>query len=189
MATPTTLPASFVSGSVLQAAQLNDLRGAFRVLQAVSTTKTDIFSSSQSAGGQVDVTGLSVSITPSSTSSKILVFVSLTGTLLYNATHYPMLSAILKRAGTAIGGGTTAGNRTSTNATTYTNSADVQNGANISFNYLDSPSSTSALTYQVTIMNPLSTTATIYCNQQGNDQNFVYWTRPSSSITAMEISA
>ena len=37
MATPTTLPATFVSGNVLEALQLNDLRGAFRVLQTVSS--------------------------------------------------------------------------------------------------------------------------------------------------------
>jgi hypothetical protein len=38
MATPTTLPASFVAGSILTAAELNDLRGAFRVLQVVNAT-------------------------------------------------------------------------------------------------------------------------------------------------------
>ena len=46
MATPTTLPATFVAGNVLTAAQMNDLRGAFRVLQIVSTTKTDTFTTS-----------------------------------------------------------------------------------------------------------------------------------------------
>jgi hypothetical protein len=34
MATPTNLPATFVAGNVLTAAQQNGLRGAFRVLQA-----------------------------------------------------------------------------------------------------------------------------------------------------------
>ena len=71
MATPTTLPATFVAGNVLEAEQLNDLRGAFRVLQTVSTTKTDTFSSAVTAF--TDVTGLSVSITPSSATSTILV--------------------------------------------------------------------------------------------------------------------
>lgn len=41
------------------------------VLQVVSTTKTDVFSSSSTTF--VDVTGLSVSITPTSATSKILV--------------------------------------------------------------------------------------------------------------------
>ena len=40
MATPTNLPASFVAGAILTAAQQNDLRGAFRVLQVVQGTTT-----------------------------------------------------------------------------------------------------------------------------------------------------
>ena len=44
MATPTTLPASFTAGQVLTAAQMNDLRGAFRVLQVVQATKANTFS-------------------------------------------------------------------------------------------------------------------------------------------------
>ena len=43
-----------------------------KILQVQSTVKTDSFSSNSSSF--VDITGLSVSITPSSTSSKILVF-------------------------------------------------------------------------------------------------------------------
>ena len=71
MATPTTLPATFVSGDVLTAAQMNDLRGGFRVLQVLSTAKIDTFSSSSTS--YVDVTGLSVAITPQFSTSKILV--------------------------------------------------------------------------------------------------------------------
>ena len=40
MATPTTLPAAFVSGAILTADQMNNLRGAFRVLQVVTSTAT-----------------------------------------------------------------------------------------------------------------------------------------------------
>ena len=45
-----------------------------KVLQVVSTTKTDTFSTASTTF--VDLTGLSVSITPTSTSSKILVLVN-----------------------------------------------------------------------------------------------------------------
>ena len=47
---------------------------AGHVLQVVSTTKTDFFSTTSTT--YVDVTGLSATITPSSTSSKILVSVT-----------------------------------------------------------------------------------------------------------------
>ena len=73
MATPTTLPATFVSGAVLTAAQQNDLRGAFRVLQVVSTvTGTTVDSSSTSFAP----TTLAATITPTATSSKILVLIT-----------------------------------------------------------------------------------------------------------------
>jgi hypothetical protein len=71
MATPTPLPATFVAGNVLTAAQMNGLRGAFRIMQIVSATTSTEQSSSTST--YADATGLSVSITPQSTSSKILL--------------------------------------------------------------------------------------------------------------------
>ena len=45
----------------------------FKIGQVVSTTKTDGFSTSSTS--VTDVTGLSVSITPTSTSSKVLILV------------------------------------------------------------------------------------------------------------------
>jgi len=71
MATPTSLPATFVAGNVLTAAQMNDLRGAFRILQVVRATDTSDFSTSSTSA--VDVTGVSVTITPTSADSPILL--------------------------------------------------------------------------------------------------------------------
>lgn len=189
MATPTTLPSTFVAGNVLTAAQMNNLRGAFRILQVVSTTKTDIFSSSQATGGVVDVTGLSATITPSATSSKILIVASVSGTLLYSATYYPSISVVLKRGGSAIGGGTTAGSRVSTNGSSGGGALDTKSGSSVTFNYLDSPATTSATTYQIAIHNTLNVTATIACNQFGDDANAANIARPSSTITLFEVSA
>ena len=73
MATPTTLPATFVSGNTLTAAQLNDLRGAFRVLQVVSVGYSTQANSSTTT---FQDTGLTATITPSSVSSQILVLVN-----------------------------------------------------------------------------------------------------------------
>ena len=70
MATRTTLPATFVAGNVLTAAQQNDLRGAFRILQVEQVTKLDTFSTSSTSF--TDITGLSITITPSSATNKIL---------------------------------------------------------------------------------------------------------------------
>ena len=77
MATPTTLPAAFTVGEVLTSTAMNNLRGAFRVLQVNSTTLSSTFTTTSTSF--TDITGLSVSITPSATSSKILVYATING--------------------------------------------------------------------------------------------------------------
>jgi hypothetical protein len=74
MATPTTLPASFVSGAVLTAAEMNNLRGAFRVLQVVNGQNTGSFN--RASNVYADWTSVTTTITPSSLTSKILVIVT-----------------------------------------------------------------------------------------------------------------
>jgi len=71
MATPTSLPATFVAGNVLTAAQMNDLRGAFRILQVVRATDTTLRTTTSTS--LVDVTGMSVTITPTDATSTILI--------------------------------------------------------------------------------------------------------------------
>jgi hypothetical protein len=179
MATPTTLPAAFVAGNVLEASQLNALRGAFRVLQTVSTTKTDTFTMNSTTF--TDVTGLSVSITPQSTSSKILVFVSM---MIGNPTTEQFYIRLL-RGSTAISLGDTAGSRTSVTTATFSNTQFVPNNAVI--NFLDSPSTTSATTYKIQIAS--TTPATIAVNRTADDSDSAGRPRGTSSITVMEISA
>ena len=77
MATPTSLPAAWSASQVLTASSLNNLRGAFRILQVVSTTKTDTYSDSSATGTLTTITGLTATITPSATTSKILIYVTL----------------------------------------------------------------------------------------------------------------
>ena len=74
MATPTSLPATFVAGNVLTAAQMNDLRGAFRILQVVRAT--DSTARSTTSTSFVDA-NISVTITPTSSSSDVLLIWSL----------------------------------------------------------------------------------------------------------------
>ena len=178
MATPTTLPATFVAGNVLTAAQMNDLRGAFRILQVVSATKTDTFSTSSLS--YVDVTGLSVTITPSATSSKVLVFASV---------------GIGDQAGAAwkvVGGNTasyvgdTAGSRVRAVGGQYD---AVQNGpVTMAGLYLDSPATTSATTYKVQLIS-LNTGNTAYVNRSHTDSDSAIYVRGASTITVAEVSA
>ena len=175
MATPTTLPASFVSGSVLQAAQLNDLRGAFRILQVVSTVKDDAFTTSSST--LVDITGFSATITPSSTSSRVFVAVSIPN-LSSDTNNLDSLRFQLVRGSTNIFIGATVAGRTSFSAIAGSFGGDMQA---ISFNFLDSPATTSPTTYKVQC---LSANGQLQFNRNRGDT-----VRGASSITVMEVSA
>ena len=100
MATPTTLPATFTAGQVLTAAQQNALRGAFRILQVVSVFKANTFSMTGTT--YTDVTGLSVAITPQSSSSQIICM----GQITSSTDASELVFGQLLRGATAIGNGT-----------------------------------------------------------------------------------
>jgi hypothetical protein len=70
MATPTNLPATFVAGDVLTAAQQNNLRGAFRTLQVVAASY-DVQTGSASA--TYVTTGLSATLTPQASTNNVLI--------------------------------------------------------------------------------------------------------------------
>jgi hypothetical protein len=177
MATPTTLPAAFVSGNVLTAAQLNDLRGAFRVLQVVTTAKTDTFSTTSTSFA--DITGMSVAITPSSTTSKILVVVSSNIGISGNI----VATQRLLRDSTVIFAGDTSGTRPLGFAMGAIIEGTQIFGASAFF--LDSPATVAATTYK-TQMRVNSGTA--YLNRNTRDTDGLD-PRLGSSITVMEISA
>jgi hypothetical protein len=136
MATPTTLPASFADGNVLTALQMNNLRGAFRVLQVISA---EFSTSTATTSTSYVTTGLTATITPSATSSKILVVVSL-----------PIQCPSGQNTFVTLFRGTVAG----TNLASTNGFALVSCGANVlnesvAISYVDSPNTTSAQAYTV----------------------------------------
>ena len=161
MATPTNLPAAFSTAQILTAAQMNDLRGAFRVLQVVSATTSTITSATIIA--YVDTT-LTVTITPQSSTSKIFVMVnqSLFVDTANNECNYRLL-----RGATAL----------QTQKAPAFSSAGTTVGQGV-FMYLDSPATTSATTYKTQIA-IASGAGTVYANINNNPAN----------ITVFEISA
>jgi len=143
------------------------------VLQVVSTTKTDTFSTISTSF--TDITGFSVSITPTSATSK--VFVTVTFTMSQSSTI--ALSVFnLVRNSTNISQPSTSPTFTGTSGG-YVGFSD--NILPVSFTFLDSPATTSATTYKVqTRVNA----ATMYVNRRDtNDCAF------TATITAMEIAA
>jgi len=148
------------------------------VLQVLQTTKTDAFSTTSTS--YVDLTGLSISITPSSTSSKILVFYNIDAGTAGDVAHGYLT---LIRGSTEIFKADTASNRRS--ATSVINTG-TQTSQMHSTSYLDSPSTTSATTYKVQILS--SNGSAIYVNRSGRDlDSLTNDGRTVSSITVMEI--
>ena len=157
-----------------------------KILQVKSTVKTNAFSSNSSSF--VDITGLSVSITPSSTSSKILVFsnFSVSGDTWDSGRG---IAFNLVRDSTNICQGTGA---SSTNATTGFNSwannqgNTVGNHSSVSIQFLDSPSTTSATTYKIQGKHTYTVgTLSFYVGRVHVDDSLAF----ASVITAMEVSA
>jgi hypothetical protein len=179
MATPTTLPAAFTSGQVLTAAQQNALRGAFRVLQVVSTLKTDTFTTT--ATSFTDVTGLSVSITPQFTTSQILVFAQINGSEDFGVSPGYIQ---LVRGSTNIDLGDAAGSRPRVSAQ-FANPA-ASSLALPSLVFLDSPATTSATTYKIQVR---TISGTVFVNRTKQDTDANNYARAASTITVMEISA
>ena len=181
MPTPTALPSSFTAGDVLTAANMNLLRGGFRILQVASTTKTDTFVLNSST--YTDVTGLSVSITPQATTNKILVLCTLNGV---NDASTDTNSIQLVRDSTAIAIGDAAGNRIQASTTFFTTDNNALGNAAIV--YLDSPATTSATTYKIQIRANQGANYTAI-NRCENDTNAAVSSRTASTIAVLEVSA
>jgi hypothetical protein len=167
MATPTNLPASFTSGQVLTAAQQNDLRGAFRILQVVQGTTSTAATNATSTYAD---TGLTATITPQSSSSKILVLVNQVGGDKNVLNTQNAIALRLMRGASQIA--------LIAHSAGYTNSLLNVRVATMSTAYLDSPATTSAITYKTQFM--CISNASGVSVQIGGDL---------STITLLEVSA
>jgi hypothetical protein len=139
------------------------------VLQVQSTTTTAVFSSSSS--GFVDVTGLSVNITPQYTSSKILILATIYGG---SASNNVQINLVRNSTNIAQSVGSTG------NGTGLFAFPGGYQSATTPINFLDSPATISAITYKIQI-NP--TGGLVYVNTRATD---VYY-GGVSTITVMEI--
>ena len=149
-----------------------------QILQIQSTTKTDSFSTN--SGTLVDITGYSVSITPTATANKVLVRGHL------NISHDTGSANVfmkLLRGSTAINLGTTG--------TGYTMAYRVPADAQLtpygilcfSFEFLDSPVSVSTTTYKVQIS---TNSGVVYVNVPANTAGLGN-VSVTSTITATEV--
>jgi len=133
-----------------------------KILQVVQTALTT--KSTTTSGTFVEASGFNVAITPSSTSSKILVMVT-------TNTHNTATNAGKTYVTLARGSSVLQANGFAFHST---NSGDDTFSSISAFNYLDSPSTTSATTYKVYFAGEVGTGSVNYNNSVG-------------TITAMEV--
>ena len=177
--TSPTLTTPTISGTVTGLTSASMPTGS--VLQVLQATKTDTFSTTSTS--DVDITGLSVTITPSSTSNKILVSFSTVGSINGDIAHGYFN---IVRGSTLIFKGDSAGSRTG--ATAVINEPTPGQMLCYSQTYLDSPATTSATTYKLQLHS--SNGNAIYVNRSARDNDAAaYDGRAVSSFTVMEIKA
>jgi len=152
--------------------------GGGKVLQVVSTAKTDTTTTTSTT--YTDITGMSVAITPTSASSKILVQVSLN----VEPSNGYISSIKLLRDSTGIIGDA-AGSRD--RGTFWIKGHYASTMYNQALLYLDTPNSTSELTYKLQWL--IESGGTFALNRTVSDEDSSGRPRNLSTITVIEVSA
>ena len=152
------------------------------VIQVLQTTKTDKVSTTSATA--VDVTGLSLNITPQATSSKILVSCSLN----WGGSNNVYGGVLLKRDSTTLSPSTAAtGNQITTTFGIGGDNENFQYKTHMAtYQFLDTPNTTSSTTYKVQVLSSYNS-ETFTINAPNNDADDVYIVKGTSTITVMEI--
>jgi len=153
------------------------------IIQVVSVTKTDTASFSISGQGEYDYTSFSVSITPSSNSNKVLLTGFVTCSLSGGEQD---VKYFIKRGGSTIDAarGDADGSRSRVTAGNYSNDYVL---TSIPINFLDSPATTSAVTYNLGFRHTSSVSRTFYINRMPSSNDNAQYSRGASTITLMEV--
>ena len=160
--------------------------GFGKIVQVVSTTKTDTFSESLAQGG-ISADAISLAITPTSSSNKILVTISCF--MSSGGNGYQRLGAIIYKAGSTLTGATGDADGSKQRVSFSDNTNGSARPACVAGEYLDTAGGTSSITYSVRLCHGYDGTATVYLNRvhQENDVNYSH--RGTSVITLTEIEA
>ena len=147
------------------------------VLQVVTATKSDNFSTTSTS--YTDVTGLSVTLTPASASSRILVIANLfIGTTSGN--FFTLGQVVRNSTVLPINTGSSGGWQAWANSGSLTSGNDNRSVVHNGITYLDEPATTSATTYKIQVR---AGNNTGYVNRWALNGDAV----AVSSITVMEI--
>lgn len=155
------------------------IRGSGQVpVQVIQTVKTDTFSSTSQT--YVDITGMSVTITPSSSSNRILINFAISG----GAGSMAIFQLVRNTTPIAIGDLSGTKPQSTTLGQQWAG-GNGDRGFSAVMTWLDSPATTSAVTYK---LQGYTDAGTWYLNRTASDANAIFGPRAVSSITVMEIS-
>ena len=161
--------------------------GGGGIIQIKQTVISDVKSYTANAYVWTDMPGFNATITPTSSSSKIMVFIGIGGI------HQNAGSLVGKvvRGSTDVGVGDADGNRQRCGFRLY--GSNVYNGnhcGSYQFNFLDSPATTSATTYKLQFNGESGTSYPVYLNRVLTDTNASenYRGRSISTLTLYEVS-
>jgi hypothetical protein len=171
-----TTDASALTSGTLAAARLP----AGTVLNVVSTAKTDKFTTSSASF--VEITGLNATITPTSTSSKILIIAQITHSIGGNSLGYGHFK--VTRAGSDIYLGNASGSQVRAVFGGVSQTVLGQAAIASSIAFLHSPNSTSAMTYRV---EGRASDGPVHVNRSQGDTNNTNNVAGASSITLIEV--
>ena len=171
--------AGAVDGAVTLPVSRSDLSLAGGVVQVVQTEQTAASSISNPGGSFIDLTGMSVTITPTSTSSRIFIHaqINITGREATNVMH-----GRLDRNGTIIHLGDADGSKNRS----FAEGQPVPDGSSgqIICMFVDSPATTDPLIYKIQV----TSNNIIFFNRAAHSENDNNTgSRTASSIIAMEI--
>ena len=159
--------------------------GAGKILQVVQTHYSDRVSASIASGGEWAPSQLNTAITPSATTSKVLITAKvavgseIAGRMIFMSCY---------RGSTQIAQGDASGN----NIIRMSSVAYLQHDntvADIAFQFLDTPSTTSSTTYSFRFLHSQTATMTLYINRPHNATDRVQDAYLSSNVTLQEVGA
>ena len=176
----TQIPAANIVGVCTSG--LTKTGGFGKILQTIMAEKTDVTSFS---GGttRADISGITVNITPSATSSKILIHSTLN---FCNRKGGYAFGLYLMRDSTDLAKGDASSSR---NRTTIGGWSDYDSNYDmrpLNYVYLDSPNTTSQVTYKWQWNDPYHN-QTLYLNSTFGDVDAAYSPRGASNIIVQEI--
>ena len=158
-----------------------------KILQVKQAYKTDTFSANLARGAESgDVTGFSVTITPSSASNKILIMFDFTACV-DNSSSGSRLAGTIYKDGSILTNslGETSGSKS--RVTAMSACSNIDRHYIVSGKFLDTAGGTNAITYTMRLRHGRDTTVNIYFGRSGQWTDHNYHMSCGNNLTVMEV--